>query len=389
MLNEWLNRILEPRWLKWIPISIVAVFLAGGLWPLDFSPKNQVEWLMGEKGLHFRGESVIPGKTVGGYAWSTVHLGIALPRSFEHPGLCIEMWLRSADHEIADVLNILSFVNDVGKVTFVLGQWKSSFIIRWPAPGYDVRKKWKEIEVEDALPKGGRRLITVASDEKGTFIYVDGELARSYPNLDSNDVAHRIRASSFVLGNSPSGQGSWSGDVFGLAFYDAALNEKEALESFRQWTKGQKGKNPYPSETALYLFEEGGGNRVRNALGPGPSLSIPEHPAFQREVLGPPLINKYNKFSYIKDGIVNLVGFVPLGLFLSLWLLKTRPWPMGSIILIAVGVGGLMSLTIELAQVFIPVRDSSLMDLMCNTFGTLVGAGISVFVGSSKQMCHR
>jgi hypothetical protein len=384
---EWV-RILTPRSLKLISIGLVGVLLATGLWPLDFWPKNQVEWLRGENGLRFEGESLIAGRTVGGYARSADHLGNALLGDSKNSGLSIEIWLRSAEDAKTDVPNILSFVNDLGKVTFVLGQWKSSLIIRWPLPGYDIAEKWKEIEVKNAVPRDVRRLITVASDEKGTSIYLDGKLAGTYPNPNFKDVSHGIRDRWFILGNSPSGKGSWSGDVFGLAFYKAALNEKEASESFGQWTKGEKKKNPHTKEAALYLFDEGAGNRVRNVLGAEGPLTVPDHPTFQREVLGLPLINKYNKLSYVKDGVVNILGFVPFGFFLSLWMIKTRGWPRGTNIMIAVGLGGLVSLSIELVQVFIPVRDSSLMDLVCNTFGTVIGVGLSMFAARFLLLVH-
>jgi glycopeptide antibiotics resistance protein len=96
------------------------------------------------------------------------------------------------------------------------------------------------------------------------------------------------------------------------------------------------------------------------------------------------LINKDDELAYVNDGVVNVLGFIPFGFFLTLWMIKTRQWSRGTIILIAVGLGALVSLTIELVQVFIPVRDSSLMDLMCNTFGTLIGAGVWLFAGRGK-----
>jgi hypothetical protein len=378
---EW-NRLLKPRWLKWISISIVAVFFAVGLWPLDFSPKNHVEWLRGEKGLRFMGESVMHGRTVGGYVSS---LGLPVIRDARKRGFTIEIWLRALEDAKGGVPSFLSFVDHSCKVVLSLGQWKSSLIIRWPVAGYDVRKKWKEIGAKDALPKGVRRLITVASDQKGTFIYLDGRLGRAYPDLNLNDTPEGMKNCSFILGNSPTGKASWSGDVYGLALYDAALNETEALESFQRWTTGENKENSHSrEEVALYLFDEGAGNRVRNALGTTAPLVIPDHPAFPREVLGPPLINKYNRLSYVKDGAVNILGFIPFGFFLSLWMIKTRPWSRATIILIAVGLGTLVSLSIELVQVLIPVRDSSLMDLVCNTFGAGMGAGISLSVGRSE-----
>lgn len=105
----------------------------------------------------------------------------------ERRGFSIELWLRSSEDSKGGVPSFLSFVDNSGKVVLLLGQWRSSLILRRPVPGYDVREKWKEIGVKDALPKGIKRLITVSSDEKGTFIYLDGKLAQSYPNLNLND----------------------------------------------------------------------------------------------------------------------------------------------------------------------------------------------------------
>lgn len=200
----------------------------------------------------------------------------------------------------------------------------------------------------EALPKGVKRLITVASDEKGTSIYLDGKLARAYPKLNLNDGKRVLEECSFILGNSPSGKASWSGDVFALALYNVGLNERETIESFRQWTNGEKRRNQHTrAEVALYLFDEGAGNRIQNGRGYTAPLMIPEHPAFQREVLGRPLINKYDKLSYLEDGIVNVLGFVPLGFCVFLWILKGGRRPRGQAVLTAVGVGVLVSLTIS------------------------------------------
>jgi len=42
--------------------------------------------------------------------------------------------------------------------------------------------------------------------------------------------------------------------------------------------------------------------------------------------------------------------------------------------------GALISLVIEVTQGFIPARDSWMVDLICNTGGTVLGAGFLVLV---------
>jgi hypothetical protein len=353
----------------------VLAFFAIGWWPYDFSPKNRVAWLAGENGLRFMGENVTHGRTVGGYVRSA---GPPLKEDSDSRGFSIEVLLRSAEDSKGGVPYFLSFVDDSGKVALLLGQWRSSLVIRRPAQGYDVREKWKEIGAKDALPKGIRRLITIVMDAKGTSIYVDGLRARSYP-LQFDDFARGIMDCSIILGNSPSGKASWSGDVLGLAFYGIGLNDSEVLESFHEWTRGEKtGKT---RQTALYLFDEGAGSRVHDASDAAAPLMIPAHPAFQKEVLVRPLIRDYSRLLYMKDTVVNILGFIPLGFFLSVSIMKKgRRSMMGRTILIAAAVGALVSMTIEIVQAFIPVRDSSLMDLICNTVGTVLGAGVGFWV---------
>lgn len=181
------------------------------------------------------------------------------------------------------------------------------------------------------------------------------------------------------MGNAPSGKASWSGDVFGLALYNEAMSESEALESYQRWTEGEKGRSRNnKGETALYVFNEGTGTRVENALDDNAPLMIPEHPAFKKEVLGRPMFNKYYRASYARDGVINVLGFIPFGFCSCLWMVRTGRWTRGQVVLMAVALGALVSLTIELVQVLIPVRDSSAMDLACNTFGALTGAGLAL-----------
>ena len=72
-----------------------------------------------------------------------------------------------------------------------------------------------------------------------------------------------------------------------------------------------------------------------------------------------------------RDLAINLLGFLPLGLIVA--------WQRGrSGVLLGLGAGLALSLVVELGQVFIPGRSSSAIDLVANTLGAGLGAGLAL-----------
>jgi VanZ family protein len=57
--------------------------------------------------------------------------------------------------------------------------------------------------------------------------------------------------------------------------------------------------------------------------------------------------------------------------------------------MITVLLGFVFSLAIELLQVYLPTRDSSLLDLICNVVGTLIGVIIFHTILSASQVSQR
>jgi VanZ family protein len=72
------------------------------------------------------------------------------------------------------------------------------------------------------------------------------------------------------------------------------------------------------------------------------------------------------------DRVRNLLLYVPLGFCLMLWLRSRLQF--GFAAFIAMLLGSLLSLCIELAQVYLTIRVPSLMDIALNACGTLLGA---------------
>jgi glycopeptide antibiotics resistance protein len=90
--------------------------------------------------------------------------------------------------------------------------------------------------------------------------------------------------------------------------------------------------------------------------------------------LEPPWSEIHTDDYYLKDGLINIAGFIPLGFVLiayfSLAKAVRRP------LLSAVIVGCSISLSIEIIQAYLPTRFSGVTDIVTNTLGTAIGGGL-------------
>ncbi len=80
------------------------------------------------------------------------------------------------------------------------------------------------------------------------------------------------------------------------------------------------------------------------------------------------------------DILTNVLAYIPLGLLFVLWW-RRRRFVVGPVIL-ATMIGAALSFLMEYLQQFLPSRDASLMDLITNVSGTLVGAVLAILVRS-------
>jgi len=74
-----------------------------------------------------------------------------------------------------------------------------------------------------------------------------------------------------------------------------------------------------------------------------------------------------------KDFIINILGFVPLGFLAMGVLAETQPDGQGRHLVWTLAFCFSLSLVIELLQVFLPGRTSSMYDLIANVMGALLG----------------
>lgn len=91
-----------------------------------------------------------------------------------------------------------------------------------------------------------------------------------------------------------------------------------------------------------------------------------------------PTVEDLRSPKYLLDIFSDIVGntllFVPLGYFLRRLLISSNP---SRRLLLAAGIGGMLSLSIELYQVYCHSRFPSIYDVITNVTGTLIGVHFS------------
>jgi VanZ family protein len=368
--------IAKKRILGILCILMTAGLLFVGLWPFDLSPTNTAYWLTDQEGLYFDGQHRRFKRSVGGMAYTPSPLSVPKPALSEKGCFTIEIRLRPAQDWTRGVPHIFSFIDSSGKELLYLGQWRQSLIVRWFT--YDPSgKRWmKEVGVADALVKGKTRLLAIASNQESASIYVDGELVKHFQWTSLISEKTSVRGYSVILGNSRSAKSSWTGSVLDLRVYERVLSDREMAGD----RKGAAEGAPDEGLIAAYAFEKKGGTLISDLSGNRNDLAVPERIAMTNEILSWPEWRNQKDSSPAEDIAVNILGFVPFGFLLAFWREQAQQSRRWRACVFAVAVGATISLVIEVTQAFIPARDSSMVDVICNTGGAVLGAGFLVLV---------
>jgi hypothetical protein len=359
------------------------MIIAAGLWPFSFWPRNEVRWLSNGDGLRFDGGGIVYGSS-----------SIDISRLFRNKSITVELrlepdtdanWHGERNHwHYAQILSLYDV--ERRSEVFSVGQWSSSLNIRnsFIGPG-----KYRKIGLGKVLEMGSAPFLTITSDEEGTAIFVDGRPVRVYP--DFNLVSYGVGPpGTLIIGNSPSGKDPWSGKIFGLAFYDRRLTEEEVARNYMAWSMGKApGNSAGYRPLMLYRFNEGAGEMVHDLAADQYDLRIPaalnvlERPGLMMSWRGYHL----NK-SFIKDVVINVLGFMPLGFLVVFFLSASTGASKYALAFFTIIIGAGTSLAIESSQVYLLTRTPSFIDLGCNVLGTVLGM-LALFVLSRNNLLRR
>jgi VanZ family protein len=348
------------KFLRSVCVALWIGLLVAGLWPFNFFPKNKVEWLEDGNGIHFDWHGQI-------YTTASAELLESAVDSSANNSFSIEIWLRP--DKAYSWGTVLSIYDPARLETFRINQSLTDLVLRGDFRGQNLQPGFKPVWMSEIFKNGQARFVTITSGPPGTTVYLEGAREHSTPYAPlAGNFSGRL-----IVGHSGSENSSWAGTLLALAIYDRALAADEVARHYKAWTEKRAGDLVNAKGImALYPFGERTGSLVHDQGGSMPDLVIPErfYLLHRRFLSDPSRLQR----SDISDATLNIIGFIPFGFLVALYLLQGAGLPRSKAIVWAILLGGMTSFLIEFLQAYLPTRDSSYLDLINNILGTAVGA---------------
>jgi VanZ family protein len=343
--------------LKTLATAFICVLLAITLWPFNPWPQNKVSWLHDEDGLRLCN-------------YGSIFSAAQFPNeaNVENEPFSLEFWMVPWRNEGSTVMFAFYMRDNPGQ--FVV--WQNGLDV---SVSHAIRKREENnrhpLVARKVIVQNRRTLVTVTAGPKQTTLYVNGEAQSS---SQSFGLSRKNLTGELVIGTSPVEGEGWCGVLRGMAIYNNELTAQEVAGRYKSWLSNHAEDTiDKRSIISLYLFRERSGRSVRNEIQPGVNLYIPKYyTVWRQNVLLPPWRDFRPGWKYVRDLILNVLAFVPLGLILYPYFLLARGSRRPLLMSYLTGAG--LSLLIEVLQSFLPMRHSGWTDVITNSAGTALGA---------------
>lgn len=342
-------------------IATLAAMAYFAFSPFHFHPKNDVSWIIGRPGLRF-GDNGLVYARIPADGWE--HTGSA--------GCTLQLWLRPAMD--SDNNTVVGFYREDRPTQLRIGQdGDSLLVLNSKSQGMQWATSASSVEIEHFFDHRQEYFLTVRSGPSGTSVFRDGVQLKTW---DERVFGREQCQGLLTIGNSAVMYDTWQGDLFGMGVFAGESSEPEIKAVVDDWKKGEiRQIAAVPDAVAVYSFQEGAGNIIRNEVRTQSTSNLEVPPYFsilRKEKLETP----WNEFRfaawYLRDLLVNIIGFVPFGFLLCGHL--TWIWRIKRGVLWTTVFGLLLSLGIEIIQIYIPQRTSGMTDILMNVFGAFLGA---------------
>jgi len=252
---------------------------------------------------------------------------------------------------------ILGYGADFERLNLLVGLYLNNLIVELHRGDHRMRAS-----VEEGLRAGERSSLVIVGTRHSLSVFVNGTLRREV-SRERDDDTEWAASYPLVLGTRSDGKYAWTGTLYRVEMFNRATSP-DLIAGDSLFTAGEP--------LLRYDFGDLAGGFVPNKgtgrIGPlvVPSAFVP----FRRAVFMD-LEEPGSRYLW-GDIFLNVLVFLPIGFMLGAILSGRLP---GGIIipLVIMATFGL-SLTIEMLQVYLPRRWSTLTDVASNTGGGLIGA---------------
>jgi len=341
-----------------ICVAFTIAILLATLWPFNPWPSNDVSWLKEGNGIRFGRNGILRSRS-------------PLRHFIPAQGLPASIEILLQPNTAEGVQTILSFYSVENPRQFQLGQFQDDLMVMSTSRDVQGQLRLAELDADHILRARQIVFLTITSGDSGTSIYLNGTIVQrsSRFHFRGEDLQGEL-----ILGTSPLDHLPCSGELLGVSFYATELTPVQVLTHVRMWqNSGAFGFSDSPSPMLLYDFSERSGTLIHSKIVSGPDLEISSHYLIPHKLFLKPFWKELTADSdYVKDVLRNIVGFMPLGVFLFAYFSCSLE-PKQSM-LAAVICGATLSLSIEILQAYIPGRSSGTTDILTNTLGAFLGA---------------
>ncbi|NLE02954.1 MAG: VanZ family protein [Fibrobacter sp.] len=299
--------------------------LLAGYWPCNFYPQNKVTLQTDNTSqyLLFTPPSI-------------ASLKPPLPLDLKND-FTVSLRLKAL-RNVTNNLDRIFSVQDHSYEIFSISQWKKGVVVRI----YSTENIKKETGYSHAFISDTPVFVKVQVTGKYIRLFINDSLVRTHAIPDSYNL-HPVNGL-ITLGNSADGTHPWKGEIHAISIENG--NPTSTIYSFPQ----------DQSFTSSHL-----------------SLKIPDYyfPTIPK-ILTPPWRDFQKSKGYLLDLILNITGFIPLGLLLGTLFSRTGK-KLKKALFYSFLVSFSISISIELLQVLLPTRTSQLSDLILNVTGGICG----------------
>lgn len=385
-----------------ILLIIYAFILASSLlWPFDFvfTVKNHARWIENSRGIEFLEI---------GQAVSKASTQEFFDRLVKGNGLTLEVRLETEDLNQVGPARILSYSIDPVLRNFTIGQLRDQLVIRLRTTGTSLNGMNPHLIIDNVFNYKGLCHIVITYNFSEERVYINGE-QRARNKILKGSFSNWDPSCHLVIGNEVTGDRPWKGKIYYVAIYDRPLAKKEIRQNYlsglhsnvnkegekdtdikvkgfvkkflsyllelRSNVNKRSGKDTgFKTEglVARYLFDEGKGDVIHDSG----SVLKPMNLYMPIKLKVKPFlkfsIDSLDSKSQFSDIIINIIIFIPLGIFIH-GMLRTRFGLTLKISMSGLLVGTLFTLGVESIQHFSMTRDSSLIDVFTNMTGIAIG----------------